>query len=409
MWSIASRAGDRDSLTYDGVTWKLDSLMSPTFVRDSGIAGSATVRIKTKLQPWQTMSLPTTSTAVTMFPPFKPDSIRGSTSIVGGVRTDWLADRWGQPLTTTTMRKVGSVFQKIDSIYRRPYMVLVDRLRTHEGMVQTFTYNRALVACQTVTGFAQACTYYTSFAQPDSVVQAGSPKRTFWLGSQARVDSLSVGPYKTRFTYDSRFRVTQQKDHLNHATTFQYNTIFGSLDITTAPGSRVVKIFRDGFGRDTASQAATEPIRHRKLDLMNRDTLIILDTGPGASLKDSTHIAYAETQHKVTVIDPKGMTYASSGNALGTTTKVVDPAGNSDLYLVDALSRITRWRNRRGDTIKTVYDSLDRRTADTRRLAQRLPASIPGSTTPLARGSRCTTPSPRIRSSRTPPASRRRS
>ena len=83
-----------------------------------------------------------------------------------------------------------------------------------------------------------------------------------------------------------------------------YNGTFGSLDTVTAPGLRTSMVVRDGYGRDTASQAGTLPWQRHRMDKVNRDTVMILESGPGAPSNDLTHLTYSDGLHRRAIIDP---------------------------------------------------------------------------------------------------------
>ena len=163
--------------------------------------------------------------------------------------------------------------------------------------------------------------------------------------------------FKTRYAYDSRFRVDSVIDPGGHVTKFRYHAVHGNLDSTRAPGNRGTKTLFDLFGRDTASRAGTLPWRKTVYDSVNRPLKRIT----AASTNPDTTIFTYDSLNLKQVRDAEGNTYDFAHNALGLVTQRTDPAGNNDKYFYNDEGLLTTWVNRRGDTLRTTYDDLHRR------------------------------------------------
>jgi RHS repeat-associated protein len=357
---VVNRLGDTTTFTYNATTWKLASVVSPRFTVDPRLYGSGQTRqLTTTYTPWQTASVPTTSTASTLWAPALADTIRGIVTDPGGHVTAFTPDRWGQAVVTTELP--GSALARTTIAYRSAFSSLVDSVRHHEGGLDEFRYSGPLLTYQKAAGQNAVNTAYTKFAQPDSVWGTGIPKQVFTLGSRGRVDvAMTVAgtdTFKTRYAYDSRFRVDSVIDPGGHVTKFRYHAVHGNLDSTRTPGGRGTKTLFDLFGRDTASRAGTLPWRKTVYDSVNR----ALKRITAASVNPDTTIVSDDSLNLKQVRDAEGNTYDFAHNALGLITQRTDPAGNADKYFYNDEGLLTSWVNRRGDTLKTTYDDLHRR------------------------------------------------
>jgi RHS repeat-associated protein len=368
LTQAVNRLGDTTTFAYDSVTWKLASVSSPTIAVDPRLYGAGqTRRLTTTYRDWQTASVPRTSTAATLWTPALSDTIRGVVTDAGGHATAFTVDRWGQPLVVTELP--GSSLARTTTFYRRANSPLTDSVRHHEGGLDEFGYSGPLVTYQKLAGQNAINTAYTKFAQPDSVWGTGFPKQVFYLGTRGRVDSVAVvatpDSFRTRYTYDSRFRVTSSKDPAGHITNFYYNALHGNVDSTKAPGNRGTKVKFDHYGRDSASRAASLPWRITQYDLINR----ALKQITAASTNPDTTIFTYDSLNLRQVRDAESNTYDFTYNALGAVTQRTDPAGNSEKYFFNDEGLPTTWVNRRADTLKTTYDDLHRRLTKSGRVA----------------------------------------
>lgn len=357
---MVNRLGDTTTFAYDSVTWKLASVTSPAIPVDPRLYGAGqTRRLTTTYSAWQTASVPRTSTASTLWTPALTDTIRGVVTDPGGHATAFTVDRWGQPLVVTELP--GSSLARTTTYYRQQFSLLTDSIRYHEGGLDEFRYSGPLVTYQKLAGRNAVNTAYTKFAQPDSIWGTGTPKQVFYLGTRGRVDSVAMvagsDSFRTRYTYDSRFRVTSVKDPSGHLTNFYYNALHGNVDSTKAPGNRGSKTKFDLYGRDSASRVANLPWRFTHYDVLSR----VIKNITAASTNPDTTIFTYDSLNLRQVRDAESNTYDFTYNALGGVAQRTDPAGNNDKYFYNDEGLLTTWVNRRGDTLKTTYDDLHRR------------------------------------------------
>ena len=357
---VINRKGDTTTFTYDAVTWKLASVVSPRFTVDPRVYGAGQTRqLTTTYQPWQTASVPTTSTASTMWTPALADTIRGAVTDPGGHATAFTVNRWGQAIVTTELP--GSSLARTTTVHQQPYSPFPDSVRHHEGGVDQFQYSGPLLIYQKLAGVNAVNIAYTKFAQPDSIWGTGIPKQVFYLGSRGRIDSAAViagaDVYKTKYVYDSRFRDSTVTDPAGHVTRYFYNPTHGNVDSVKVPGNRTSERRFDYFGRDTASRVAALAWRKTIYDTLSR---VVKTLTAAASNPDTTIFTY-DALYQTQVRDAESNTYDFAYNALGLVTQRTDPAGSADKYLYNDEGLPTTWVNRRGDTLKTTYDELHRR------------------------------------------------
>ncbi len=354
-----NRHGDTTTVTYNASSWKIASTVSPSFAVDPRLYGAGQTRqLATTYSPWQTVSLPTSSTVSTLAPAVLADTIRGSVVDPGGHVTASTVDRWGQSLVTTIAP--GTALARVTTVYRRSLKTFADSVRHHEGGVDRFTYDesRGLPVSLQMAGQNAVNMRYGANAQVDSIWGTGTPAQRIFLGLRGRADSVrTAGAYTTRYTYDSRDRVVSAQDPSLHTTYLYHESIFGNRDSTRAPGNRATKAKFDGMGRDTAARAGTLPWQVTTYDQMNRAQKKILAT---TSLPDTTIFTY-DNLYLTQVRDAAGNIYGFAHNPLGLVTQKTDPASNADKYFYDAEALATTWVNRRSDTLKTSYDALHRR------------------------------------------------
>jgi YD repeat-containing protein len=150
-------------------------------------------------------------------------------------------------------------------------------------------------------------------AQRDSTKQSGAPTYVFYVGTNGRVDSTKTGTsaYRVRYTYYSKGRVTQIKDHdLNIIGTRVYNGTNGNLSKVTNPQTTHTFGY-DAYGRATSDSLHGVVRRVTTFNTMNWVTDI--DDGVNTN--------------------PTEFTY----DAMGQPTDIEDPTINS------TSSAMTRW------------------------------------------------------------------
>lgn len=349
---------------YNSSTLKVDRVIGPRFLKFPSGAGDTT-RLRTNLVPWQTVSVPLTSTASTVAPAVRADTIRAQVRDSLGVTTVFTVDRWGQALVTTTLP--GHALQQVSTIVRNATTGLAESVTHHTGAVDQFQYSSAtgLPTQVHVAGSTPTSIGYGPFGQVTSVTAAGQPTRQFVLGSRGRVDTAKVvagsTTYKTAYTYDARHRVRSVTSPGGFVTRYGYDPVFGNLVIDSAPGGRIITRSFDGVGRDSTVVAPQTPRRTTLYDALNRPLQEVLDAGTGAPTTDVTTFVYGDKMNLTSVTDPVGNVYAYVYNALGQVTQFTDPFGGIERTHVDELGRAVAWASRVAqDSVRTTYDALHR-------------------------------------------------
>lgn len=362
---FVNRHGDTTTYTYQAdSSWKMASIVSPRFIRDDGTVG----QITTTYNPWQTASVPYSSTGSVMKQPMVRDSVVGTITDHGGHLTRFTVNRFGQALLT--IAAAGTNRARVTTRYMSPtYGVLPDSVRRHEGGIDRFTYNSDGLALTTKPAGETTISYhYGPYAQIDSVSGSRRPTQRYILGSRGRVDTAKVlgsTVYKTSYSYDARQRPTSVVDPGGHTTYYHYESVYGNRHSLAGPAGRYAQMRFDGMGRDSASRDTGGPWTRRLYDNCNRVLKVYHDTGTSPTiLADSVRYTF-DNLYLTQVKDGLGQAYGFQHNALGVITQRTDPAGNSDRYAYNAEGLPTRWINRRGDTVFTTYDVVHRVLANT--------------------------------------------
>ncbi|MGQ0646687.1 MAG: hypothetical protein ACT4P7_03890, partial [Gemmatimonadaceae bacterium] len=351
---------DTTRFVYNATTWKVDSVISPLFKKfPSGT--NDTTRLRTRLKPWQTVSLPLTTTTSTMFTPARADTIRAAITEPGGQVTAFTVDRWGQPLVTT------DPLGRLTTIARQSLTGLPLSVTSFTGAVDQFTYDAASGLPLTVHPAGQTLTTiaYGTFNQVTSITASSQPTRSFVLGPRGRVDQAKIigsTTYTTQYGYDPRQRVNSVTDPGGHTTFYTYDGDFGNVKTSNAPGSRLVTTHFDAFGRDSAFVHTILPTRTFLYDSLNR----VKTDSLAASLSDPvavTRYGYSDKVNLTSVDDPANNLYTFVYNALGDLTQQTDPFGGTEKSHYDFQGRLIAWVSRLpDDSVRTTYDVLHRPT-----------------------------------------------
>ena len=338
------------TLHYNSNSWLLDSISLPAVALDTGSGPLATLSPRTMFSPWQTVGIPTGSTSSgTLAAVVDPDTVKARVTDAKGHSSSFTVDKWGQPLVvvdsigTTTITRNG---------------LFATGIVAPTGRTDLYTYDGPFLTEIRLEGQKPQYVRYGAYAQVDSTWGPGRiPTRSF-LGTGGRVDSVRfAGSSVTKFTYNTRGQVLTIKDPQNHLTKYHYQSHFGNLDSTLAPGNLYTRVRFDAFGRDSTVQSTGQPWRKTVYDVLNRP--IELHDGVNT---DPTLMGYDEL-YLVRVEDSKEQVYRLERNALGWVTREFDPADTVNVFIrydynPDGL--VTRTKNRRGDTILVSYDAAHR-------------------------------------------------
>jgi RHS repeat-associated protein len=352
--TITDRGGGVTTFAYNSTASssarKLASVRSPSFVDDAGVPRQLT----TTFTPWQTRGLVTSATATTPATPILVDSVRATIVAPGSATTRFTVNRWGQPLKVTD--PVGAVMT-ID----RSGGVLPTTVTLPSGGVDRFRYTAdgLLEWARPAGQDSVRIRYSATYAQPDSVWGPNQASVRIFLGAKGEADSVRVaGKYTTRFRYDARYRVDTVIDPAAHMAAYSYDPLFGNWAGRVLPGNRKADITFDGMGRVSSGISSGLARRRAEYDPVNRPTKAWTE---GMTPQDTTRTFYGPL-FADSVRDAKGQVYRATYNALGMPLEDYAPTAAKDslLYAYDAAGRLSRWTNRRGETLTFTYDVLGR-------------------------------------------------
>ena len=200
---------------------------------------------------------------------------------------------------------------------------------------------------------------YGTNSQPDSIWGPQRATVRNFLGTAGRVDSTRVaGLYTTRYTHDSRGRVTQVKDHENHTSKFFFHAGTGNLDSTHAEGNRWTKMTFDAYGRTESALAKGMSRVWTQYDGFNRVTRTWTEGhSPADTIKFYHGLIFTDS-----IIDGKNQKYRWTYNRLGWTLQEFDPDVSRGFmsYAYDSNGQVKTWTNRRGGVMNFAYDSAGR-------------------------------------------------
>jgi RHS repeat-associated protein len=251
-------------------------------------------------------------------PALRVDSVRASVSDWGGHWTITKHDKWGQIRELVDNNNVDTT-----TIYRTG--LFPDSIRSPVGTVDRFGYDffsgpeRKLVWTKPENGDS---TYlgYDSYGRVSSVSGPTQATQTMFRSGPDKVDSVVVGPYRTKFEYTTIGRVTKVTDPKDHVTETFYDGNFGNATKILYPGARFDSVQFDRYGRDSVVMNADAARQFILYDVINRVTRDSLST-------DTSATAFGYNKEFLTrVLDPKGQVFKREVNELGWTRKVYDPA-----------------------------------------------------------------------------------
>lgn len=349
------RRGDSTLFTYNSVSRKLTNITYPKVP----IFGSGTIAPTASHSPWQTVGIPTTSTASSPAPAALSDTIHALINDPRGFITLYQVDRFG-------------AISKVDDAAGRATRFVLDtnahviRDSSPSGHVIRSTWSGPNLTqlWDSTTGNTTNFAYENIWNQMIQISGDADSVWNYWAGG--RLDSTVAGTRAngsakrlTKFTYDTRGRLVTATDPLAHSDTVYYDgTVWKNTDSIRAGGRHEVYTY-DSYGRVASAKNPRGDVTSLKYDLLNRRDTVI---GP---LFDTTVFTY-DGLFLTQVRDAIHQTYQFGNNALGWETSLTDPRGKQQLYQYDQNGNLRQWTNRRGQVISwDPYDALNRATVRT--------------------------------------------
>jgi len=168
------------------------------------------------------------------------------------------------------------------------------------------------------------------------------------------IDSSRVGgTVATKFKYDSRGRDTLVTDPEGHTTRTHFESTWSNTDTLTVGVGHSTSYSYDNAGRVDLMLDAAYHTTRTGYDPLNRVQWV---KGPGG---DTTFYAF-DSLYLHTVTDANHQVYRYERNALGWVDSLVDPGNRVDRFAYDRNGNVTSHGNRRGQTVSSTYDALDR-------------------------------------------------
>lgn len=211
------------------------------------------------------------------------------------------------------------------------------------GTSTDYTYDATYVLLTSASGSSGSSQYYLDAA------------------THSRVDSAQIGAgaLVSRYSYDTRGRLTRTVDPRGDTTTASYETSGYQNTLSVSAGSRTTSFRRDGYGRVEKGTNARGDSVLTRYDSLNR---VRQTVEPYAT---TTTYGYGPLTLD-TVTDPIGQQYRFARNQVGWLDSLMsantgDPAINrQDRHVYTRLGGDSVWTNRRGWQTRTAFDQQGR-------------------------------------------------
>lgn len=235
--TVTDRRGSTSQFVYDAQSWKLSQLVLPQVAIDAGNGSTQLASPTITFRPWQTVGVPTTSTASTPATSLHPDSSSGRVTDAEGRVAEFRVDRWGQPVRITDpIGRVTTIARNSDG--------LPETITSPTGVINRLAYSGPRVTYIHPAGQNPTYVRYGVASQPDSIYGPGQRSQRFYLqAATGRVDSVKVETVDSlvRYTYDARHRVIELKDQSQHRWVYRYDARTGNPDSTHSwPGESLL-------------------------------------------------------------------------------------------------------------------------------------------------------------------------
>jgi len=349
---VIDRRGDTTQFGYD-TPYQSRKLTRITYPKVP-IFGVGTASPTEAHYPWQTVGVPTASTATTPATAPVADTVRARIIDARGYATSFRVDRFGAVTriddaagrTTTFTRDTNSLVVRDSS----PSGHVVRRTWSGPNLTQVW---------DSTTGRIINYTYESTWNQLKQGSGDADALQNFWSGGHLDSAAAGTGALRrvSKYTYDALGRVVIATDPHGHADTIYYDrTPWRNTDSARASGRRTAYTY-DGYGRLSTTKTPRGDVTTFAYDVLNRRVSVI---GPMA---DTTVYSY-DSLFMRQVRDAVGQTYQFAYTALGWVVSRTDPAGRQDQYQYDQNGNLRQSTNRRGQVISHgAYDPLNRPTS----------------------------------------------
>jgi RHS repeat-associated protein len=282
---------------------------------------------------------------------------RASITNPRGYATYYLVNRFGSMLAMTN-----ALGQQTSATYNADGLPI--QIIPVDGPASTFTWDGPRKTREVHGSSDVNFGYELTFNQPNHIwgttteqwltydtSKPGYPLLTVRAGTTP-VDSA------TRFVFTPDGRIQSQTDALGHGTTWTYAPS-GFQNVTetrsvTAVGEKKTSFAYDSLGR---TYAVTDPTGATSQTNYNVRNLVTSTLGPRSEL---TRIYYDALGNDTLVVDARNQSYRFGRNVLGWPLTQSDPNGAIERFAYNPNGAVSSYTNRRGQTITTAYDEVDR-------------------------------------------------
>ncbi|MGI9089864.1 MAG: hypothetical protein ACR2GG_02035, partial [Gemmatimonadaceae bacterium] len=350
-------AQNRLNVTYDrrggahqiGFDWasKMNVLVDQAVPIDQGNGSTALLNRWTYLTAWQSVGIPSSSTADS--PPYATlaRDVFAMVQDPGSHVTQFSVNSWGQPVTTYDPSG-----RRTDVAYSGKNPVSVTHDDWSEDIAQYDELDHAVMSKP--AGDSATYYHYNAASQVDSLWGSAVAATGYHYNADNTLASMNdASGVSMYYSYNASKEVTSVMDNAGHQTTYGYDAVFMNQDTVVAPGGRTTTTVMDAYGRPSVINAPLMAAQTVVYDVMNRPQQVIQAGRPATVL---TYDPLLRTD----VQDANGNVTHTDYNALGWPVARRDASGATESFRYDIAGRMTSWTNRRGDVMTYTYDGNDR-------------------------------------------------
>ena len=361
LQTVTDRAGKTNTLAYLAISSKQTNKLASVTGPSVPIFGGGSASPVTNIEPWQTKSVPYTTTSGTPFAPSKADTVyaRVTEPLGSSYVTKFTVNPWGSPaVLTNALGEVTTVAYHNTGI---PWTIQAPGFGS---VLDTLLHNGSgLVTYVRPAGDSSTTITYGGWAQSTKDSTPGRPVVTYTLGANGTVSNVRWGGVtRESYLYDSYGRLTRVTDALNTVVRRLGYPTTGTLrnqTRDTLPGTRVWIYDYDSYGRDTSGTPPWGPRQVIYYNTVNLVDSVRVLTNPITRVK---HL-YDRLGRDTMVTDPKNQVYRFTYNAVGWLIKETDPVGARDTFQYNVGGEPKRSTNRLNQNIDASYDVLHRMTS----------------------------------------------